>query len=172
MDQIDEILYRGVDKIYPSRQSLEKVLRSDRKIRLYQGFDPTGIELHIGHLVGLMKLRQFQLLGHHVIFLIGDGTGLAGDPSGKNRTRQRFLTQEELRHNAKGYALQAAKIIDFQSKNKAEILARVKQNIKLAKKYKLKMKFIAQDKKNERNLYDLKALGLVLGMPTSMVKEL
>ena len=58
------------------------------------------------------------------------------------------------------------------SKNKAEVLARVKQNIKLANKYKLKMKFITQDKKNERNLYDLKALGLVLGMPTTMTKEL
>ena len=54
MDQIDELLTRGVDKIYPSKETFEKVLRSGKKIRLYQGFDPTGIQLHIGHLVGLM----------------------------------------------------------------------------------------------------------------------
>src|SRR3989344_4365706 len=122
MDKIDEILDRGVDKIYPSKIALEKVLRSGKKIRLYQGFDPTGIQLHIGHLVGLMKLRQFQQLGHHVIFLIGDGTGQAGDPSGKTRSREKFLKLNELRQNAKDYVLQASKIINFESENKAEIL--------------------------------------------------
>ena len=122
MDQISEILTRGVDKIYPSFEALEKVLRSGKKIRLFQGFDPTGVRLHIGHLVGLQKLAQFQKLGHHVIFLIGDGTGQAGDPSGKTRTREKFLSNEELRKNAKDYVMQAAKIIDFEGKNKAEIL--------------------------------------------------
>ena len=78
--------------------------------------------MHIGHLVGLIKLRQFQRLGHHVIFLIGDGTGQAGDPSGKTRTREKFLTNKELRQNAKDYVMQAAKIIDFEGENKAEIL--------------------------------------------------
>ena len=113
---------RGVDKIYPSSEALERILRSGKKIRLYQGFDPSGIQLHIGHLVGLIKLRQFQRLGHHVIFLIGDGTGQAGDPSGKTRTREKFLTNKELRQNAKDYVMQAAKIIDFEGENKAEIL--------------------------------------------------
>lgn len=122
MDKIDELLTRGVDKIYPSKEALEKVLRSGKKLRLYQGFDPSGIQLHIGHLTGLMKLRQFQNLGHNVIFLIGDGTGQAGDPSGKARTREKFLTNEELRKNAKDYVMQATKIVRFKGDNAAEIL--------------------------------------------------
>ena len=122
MNDINQVLTRGVDKIYPSSEALERILRSGKKIRLYQGFDPSGIQLHIGHLVGLIKLRQFQRLGHHVIFLIGDGTGQAGDPSGKTRTREKFLTNKELRQNAKDYVMQAAKIIDFEGENKAEIL--------------------------------------------------
>lgn len=122
MDKIDELLTRGVDKIYPSRNALEKVLRSGKKLRLYQGFDPTGIKLHIGHITGLMKLRQFQELGHNVIFLIGDGTGQAGDPSGKKRAREKFLSNKELRQNAKDYVMQAGKIVKFSGPNSAEIL--------------------------------------------------
>ncbi len=122
MDAVEELLTRGVEKIYPNRQELEKVLRAGRKLRLYQGFDPSGIQLHIGHLVGLMKLRQFQKLGHHVIFLIGDGTGQAGDPSGKIRSREKYLTKEELRQNAKDYVMQAGKILDFKGDNPVEIL--------------------------------------------------
>ena len=71
MDKIDELLIRGVDKIYPSRKLLEQVLRSGKKLKLYQGFDPTGNKLHIGHMVGLRKHKQWQDLGHEVIFLIG-----------------------------------------------------------------------------------------------------
>lgn len=122
MDKIDELLTRGVDKIYPTYEALEKVLRSGKKLRLYQGFDPSGIQLHIGHMTGLMKLRQFQNLGHNVIFLIGDGTGQAGDPSGKARTREKFLTVEELKNNAKDYVMQAGKIVRFTGENAAEIL--------------------------------------------------
>lgn len=122
MDKIDELLTRGVDKIYPSKESLEKVLRSGKKLRLYQGFDPSGIKLHVGHMTGLMKLRQYQELGHNVIFLIGDGTGQAGDPSGKARTREKFLTNKELRQNAKDYVMQAGKIVKFSGPNAAEIL--------------------------------------------------
>ena len=122
MDKIDEVLVRGVDKIYPDKNDLEKLLRSGKKIRIFQGFDPTGIQLHIGHLVGLMKLRQFQKLGHEVIFLIGDGTGQAGDPSGKTSGRNKFLSLVELQQNAKDYVLQAEKVIDFKGKNKAKIL--------------------------------------------------
>lgn len=122
MDAIDELLTRGVDTIYPTRDALEKALRSGKKLRLYQGFDPTGIQLHIGHMTGLMKLRQFQNLGHHVIFLIGDGTGQAGDPSGKARTREKFLSLDELKHNAKEYVMQASKIVRFEGDNHAEIV--------------------------------------------------
>ncbi len=122
MDAIDEVLSRGVDTIYPTKDTLEKVLRSGKKLRLYQGFDPTGTQLHIGHMAGLRKLRQFQDLGHHVIFLIGDGTGLAGDPSGKLTARDRFLTREELRNNAVNYVKQAKKVVRFDGVNPVEIL--------------------------------------------------
>ncbi len=122
MDAIDILLTRGVDGIYPSREALEKVLRSGKKLKLYQGFDPSGTQFHIGHAVGLRKLRQWQDLGHHVIFLIGDGTGQAGDPSGKTRSRGKFLTNAELRQNAKDYVLQAKKIVNFDGPNPAEIL--------------------------------------------------
>lgn len=122
MDKIEELLTRGVEKIYPSKEELEKVLRSGKKLKLYQGFDPTGIQLHIGHMVGLRKLRQWQDLGHHVIFLIGDGTGQAGDPSGKTKTREKFLTRDELRKNAVDYIKQAGKIVRFEGENPVEIL--------------------------------------------------
>ena len=121
MDNIDVLLTRGVDTIYPNREALEKVLRSGKKITLYQGFDPTGTQLHIGHAVGFRKLRQFQNLGHHVIFLIGDGTGLAGDPSGKMKARGRFMSRQELRDNAVSYLKQAGKIVRFEGENPIEI---------------------------------------------------
>lgn len=122
MDKIDELLTRGVDKIYPSKEELEKVLRSGKKLRLYQGFDPTGTQLHIGHAVGFRKLRQWQDLGHHVIFLIGDGTGQAGDPSGKKTAREKFFNRDELRKNATDYVMQASKIVRFEGENPVEIL--------------------------------------------------
>jgi len=122
MDKIEELLTRGVDKIYPDKITLEKQLRSGKKLRLYQGFDPTGTKLHIGHMVGFRKLRQWQDLGHNVIFLIGDGTGQAGDPSGKTTARNKFMTQEELRANARDYVLQARKIVNFEGNNPIEIL--------------------------------------------------
>ena len=122
VDRIEELLTRGVDKIYPSKEELEKVLRSGKKLKLYQGFDPTGTQLHIGHMVGLRKLKQWQDLGHHVIFLMGDGKGKGGDPSGKTRARDKFLTREELRKNAVDYIKQAGKIVRFEEKNPVEIL--------------------------------------------------
>lgn len=122
MDAIDHLLTHGVDTVYPTKQTLEKILRSGKKLRLYQGFDPTGTQLHIGHAVAFRKLREFQKLGHHVIFLIGDGTGQAGDPSGKKKTRDHFFTREELRKNATDYVKQASKIVKFDGENPVEIL--------------------------------------------------
>jgi len=122
MDPITKLLTRGVDTIYPTREALEKVLRSGKKLRLYQGFDPTGTQLHIGHAVAFRKLREFQDLGHHVIFLIGDGTGQAGDPSGKKKTREHFFTRDELKKNALDYVKQAGKIVRFDGENPVEIL--------------------------------------------------
>jgi len=122
MDKIEELLTRGVEKIYPSKSDLEKVLRSGKKLKLYQGFDPTGTQLHIGHMVGFRKLRAWQDLGHEVIFLIGDGTGQAGDPSGKLVARDKFHTREELRENATDYVMQASKIVRFTGENAVKIL--------------------------------------------------
>lgn len=120
MDEIEKLLTRGVEKIYPSKEDLEKVLRSGKKLKLYQGFDPTGDKLHIGHMVGLRKLRQWQELGHHVIFLIGDFTAMIGDPSGKSSTRK-ILTHEEVLRNAEFYKEQAKKILDFDGANPIEL---------------------------------------------------
>ena len=122
IDKIDELLTRGVSKIYPSKEKLEQVLRSGKKLRLYQGFDPTGTKLHLGHMVGLRKHRHWQDLGHEVIFLIGDGTGQAGDPTGKKKTREKFFTQTELRTNSKDYLSQASKIVRFDGPNPIKIL--------------------------------------------------
>jgi tyrosyl-tRNA synthetase len=119
---IEELLTRGVDKIYPSKEVLQKELETGKKLKLYQGIDPTGDRLHLGHLVGLRKLADWQALGHHVIFLIGDGTGQAGDPSGKTKSRDKFFTNSELRENAKDYVKQARKIVKFDGDNPVEIL--------------------------------------------------
>jgi len=121
-NKINELLTRGVDKIYPSKEALKTMLLSGKKLKLYQGFDPTGDKLHIGHMVGLRKHRQWQDLGHEVIFLIGDGTGEAGDPTGKKKTRERFFTTEELRSNAKDYITQASKVVRFDGPNPIKIL--------------------------------------------------
>ncbi len=121
-EKIHDLLTRGVDKIYPSKEKLEELLLSGKKLRLYQGFDPTGDKLHLGHMVGLRKHRQWQDLGHEVIFLVGDGTGQAGDPSGKHKTREKFFTQQELRDNAKDYLTQASSIVRFDGENPVKIL--------------------------------------------------
>jgi len=116
MNKIDELLTRGVEKIYPSKEELEKVLRSGKKLRVYEGFDPTSPQLHIGHMVGLIKMRQFQDLGHEVIFLIGDFTGMIGDPTGKDKARVP-LTHEQVMVNAKTYKKQIKKILRLDGQN-------------------------------------------------------
>lgn len=154
MDGINELLTRGVDGIYPNKVELEKVLKSGKKLKLYQGFDPTGIEMHIGHMIGLRKLRQWQDQGHLVIFLIGDGTGQAGDPSGKTRSREKFLSNEELRQNAKDYVLQAGKIVRLEGENPVKILYNGDwlNNLKLADILEIAGHFSYQQL-SERDLY-------------------
>ncbi len=120
MDKIEELLTRGVDEIIPSRDELEKILRSSKKLRVYQGFDPSSPDLHIGHMIGLRKLRQWQELGHEVIFLIGDFTGMIGDPTGREETRP-VLSKETVEKNAKTYKEQAGRILDFDGKNPVKI---------------------------------------------------
>lgn len=112
---VEEVLTRGVEKIYPSREALEKVLLSGKKIRIYNGIDPTG-KLHVGHLVILKKLRQFQDLGHEIIILIGDFTATIGDPTGKKEARE-SLTREQVLKNAKDYKKQIGKILDLGKAN-------------------------------------------------------
>ena len=106
-DAID-LISRGSEEILPLDE-LRQRLDSGKPLRIKAGFDPTAPDLHLGHTVLINKLRQFQQLGHEVIFLIGDFTGLIGDPTGKNQTRQP-LTEEQLRRNAETYASQVFKI--------------------------------------------------------------
>ena len=110
-DEITEILERGIEEVIV-RKELEEKLRSGKKIKLYLGFDPTGARLHIGHAIALRKLRDFQRLGHHVIFLIGSFTALIGDTSDKDSPRQP-LTSAQIEENFKTYKEQASKILDF-----------------------------------------------------------
>ena len=105
-------LARGVEKIYPSKDVLLERMKKGPMLRLYQGFDPTAPSLHIGHMAGLRKLRQFQVLGHHVIFLIGDFTAMIGDPSDKSAARVK-LSRQEVKKNLRSFKDQAARILDF-----------------------------------------------------------
>lgn len=120
MDKIDEILQRGVENIYPNREALEKALRSGVKITLYQGFDPSMSSLHLGNLVGVMKLRQFQKLGARVIFLIGDFTGMIGDPTDKTAVRKQ-LTREEVTDNSNKWKDEIKNLLDFGGDNPVEV---------------------------------------------------
>ncbi|MCW0461513.1 Tyrosine--tRNA ligase [Xanthomonas sacchari] len=113
MSTIEEplvLIGRGADEIL-KREELEARLRSGRPLRIKAGFDPTAPDLHIGHTVLLNKMRQFQDLGHQVIFLIGDFTGMIGDPTGKNVTRKP-LTREDVLANARTYEEQVFKVLD------------------------------------------------------------
>jgi len=109
--EIKEILTRGVDEII-ERTSLEKKLRSGKKLKVKLGIDPTGSELHLGHAAVLRKLKQFQNLGHEIVFLIGDFTAKIGDPSGRKEERKP-LTQKQIKQNMKDYVRQASKILNF-----------------------------------------------------------
>lgn len=101
---------RGSDEILVEEELIER-LKSGKKMRIKAGFDPTAPDLHLGHTVLLNKMRQFQQLGHEVVFLIGDFTGLIGDPTGKNVTRKP-LTKEDILKNAETYKEQVFKILD------------------------------------------------------------
>lgn len=106
------LIKRGADELLIESELVEK-LKSGRPLRIKAGFDPTAPDLHLGHTVLINKLRHFQDLGHHVIFLIGDFTGMIGDPSGKNATRPP-LSREQILENADTYREQVFKILDPQ----------------------------------------------------------
>ncbi|MFH2085848.1 MAG: tyrosine--tRNA ligase [bacterium] len=115
----NDLLTRRVAKILPSKEGLERLLAS-KKIRLYQGFDPTFKDLHLGHTIGFRKLMDFARAGHEVIFLFGTGTVLAGDPSERD-TGRKLITQEEIDENIKTWKEQVSKIVNFD-------LVTIKQN--------------------------------------------
>lgn len=127
---IEEVLTRGVEKIYPNKEALEKKLKSGERIKLYCGYDGSGQSLHIGHAITLRKLAQFQELGHEVIMLIGDFTGMIGDPTDKMAARTK-LTRKEVLANAANYKKMASKILKFSGGNPARILYNSEWNDKL-----------------------------------------
>src|SRR3970282_722998 len=113
MSPVDEqlsIIRRGGDELLLESELRDK-LKAGRSLRVKAGFDPTAPDLHIGHTVLINKLRQFQDLGHHALFLIGDFTGMLAAPTGKNTTRPP-LTREEVARNARTYTEQVFKILD------------------------------------------------------------
>ena len=105
-----EIIKQGIEEIIGEDDLVQK-LKDNKTLTIKVGFDPTAPDLHLGHTVILRKMRQFQDLGHKVIFLIGDFTGKIGDPSGKNKTRPP-LTDEEIKANANTYAEQVFNVLD------------------------------------------------------------
>ncbi len=119
-EKIKELLTRGVANVYPTSEFLEKELTSGRQLTLFTGYDPTGPSLHIGHGITMLKLRQFQDLGHKIIMLIGDFTAMIGDPTDKSAARTR-LTREEVLENCKKYQEQASSILNFSGENPVEV---------------------------------------------------
>ncbi len=109
-----KVIRRGTVEIIPEEELIDKLKRSiqeNKPLRIKQGFDPTAPDIHLGHTVCLRKLRQFQELGHQVILIIGDYTGMVGDPSGRSETRPQ-LTEKEIGRNARTYQEQFFKVVD------------------------------------------------------------
>src|SRR5499425_2639824 len=105
-----ELIKRGAVEVLPEEELLTKLKRG-QPLKIKTGFDPTAPDLHLGHTVLLQKMKQFQQLGHEVVFLIGSFTGMIGDPSGKSETRKQ-LSQAEVAKNAETYKEQVFKILD------------------------------------------------------------
>lgn len=110
LDETLSVIRRGTHEILVEEELIQK-LKQGKPLRVKAGFDPTAPDLHLGHTVLLNKMRQLQDLGHHIQFLIGDFTGMIGDPSGKNETRPP-LTREQVAENAKTYERQVFKVLD------------------------------------------------------------
>src|SRR5213592_3660916 len=108
------VIKSGVEELIPEAElvrKLERSLATKTPLRVKQGFDPTAPDIHLGHTVGLRKLRQFQDLGHQVVLIVGDYTGLVGDPSGRSKTRPQ-LTPEEVESNATTYLEQFFHVLE------------------------------------------------------------
>ena len=115
---LKNFLTRGVEKVFPAAEYLEARLKEGNPLTMYLGIDPTGPTLHLGHAIVLRKMAEFQKLGHKIVLLIGDFTGMIGDPTDKSAARVR-LTREQVLENAKLYKKQTSKIISFSGENKA-----------------------------------------------------
>src|SRR3989339_1433207 len=115
--KIQELLSRGVDEVI-DKSNLEKKLKSGKMLRVKLGIDPTSPNLHLGRAIPLLKLRDFQELGHKIVFIIGDFTGIIGDTWDKDGERP-MLSEEKVEKNMKNYVKQAGKIIDIE---KCEVL--------------------------------------------------
>src|SRR3989339_811561 len=129
--KIDELLEKGVEKIYPSKDEFRKRLLKGERIRLYCGYDPTASSLHIGNAITINKLAQFQALGHEVIFLVGSFTATIGDPTDKASARKK-MTREEVDENSKLYKEQASAYLDFGGDNPAQVMNNSTWNDKLS----------------------------------------
>jgi len=119
-EKIQNLLSRGVENIYPKRDFLESKLKSGERLTIYSGYDPTAPTLHIGHGITMLKLREFQQLGHKVIMLIGDFTAMIGDPTDKGAARTK-LTREQVLENCKMYQQQVSNVLDFGGENPVEV---------------------------------------------------
>jgi len=117
---IAHFLNRAVENVFPAKEKLAALLESGKRITVYTGIDPTGLTLHLGHLIWLRKLAELQKLGHRVILLIGDFTAMIGDPTDKSAARKR-QTREEVLANCKRYKQQAETFLDFSGPNPAEL---------------------------------------------------
>jgi tyrosyl-tRNA synthetase len=150
---IDEFLERGVEAIYPSKEAFRKKLMSGERLKIYEGFDPTGPHLHVGHAMGIRALGILQKLGHEVIFLVGDYTAKVGDPD-KDTTRK-MLTDEEIENNMSSWKKQASQLIDFGGENPV----RFERNYKWLSKLKLNaliklMSSITVQRMLERDMFE------------------
>src|SRR5215813_10351789 len=112
-----EVIRSGVEELIPEEElvrKLERSIASRTPLRVKQGFDPTAPDIHLGHTIGLRKLRQFQELGHTVVLIVGSYTALVGDPSGRSATRP-TLTEDQVMANAHTYMDQFFKVVDKES---------------------------------------------------------
>lgn len=116
--KIEELLTRGVENVFPNPEFLKSKMLGGERLTLYLGIDPTGPTLHMGHVIPLLKLSQFQTLGHQIILLMGDFTAMIGDPTDKSAARKK-LSHKEVMHNLQKYKKQASKFISFSGPNKA-----------------------------------------------------
>ena len=156
-----EILERGIEQVIDKKNLLKK-LKSGRKLRIKLGVDPTGPKIHIGRAIQLWKLRDFQDLGHQIVFIVGDFTGQIGDASDKQAMRKP-LTEKEIKENLKTYRKQIGKILDLKKvefRRNSEWLSKLKLKDFLS----LAMSFTAQQMIQRRNFKERWEKGKPIGL--------